>query len=79
MFIIIGLWLEWIQDELPLASVPNGLQEIQSLFDQAVEDYMCKLFVRITINTCSSICIIIIITIKLLTYGLNTAILLLIK
>ena len=78
MFIIIGLWLEWIQDELPLASVPNGLQEIQSLFDQAVEDYMCKLFVRITINTCSSISIIII-TIKLLTYGLNTAILLLIK
>ncbi len=38
---VIGLWLEWIHDELPLASVPEALEDLKSLFAKAVEDYLC--------------------------------------
>lgn len=31
------LWLEWLQDEIQFASDP---QEIQELFDKAVDDYV---------------------------------------
>ena len=34
--------MQWIQDEIPLASIPSALEDVKSLFDRAVEDYLCK-------------------------------------
>jgi len=35
------LWLEWLGDELPLASLPEASAELRALFEQAVGDYLC--------------------------------------
>ena len=36
------LWLEWVEDELPLVStsIPEALQDLRELFERAVEDYL---------------------------------------
>ncbi|KAL5475045.1 hypothetical protein EMCRGX_G027093 [Ephydatia muelleri] len=36
------LWLEWVEDELPLvsASIPETLKDMRELFERAVEDYL---------------------------------------
>ena len=39
---ILDLWLEWIQDEIPLACIPEQKKNIVSLFERAVQDYQCK-------------------------------------
>lgn len=39
------LWLEWVEDELPLAaslSLTGALQDLRELFERSVEDYMCE-------------------------------------
>lgn len=38
------LWLEWVEDELPLVStsIPEALQDLRELFERAVEDYLCE-------------------------------------
>ena len=36
------LWLEWLKDELPLASVPEASMELRQLFERATEDYLCE-------------------------------------
>ena len=39
--ISVELWLEWLGDELPLASLPEASAELRALFEQAVGDYLC--------------------------------------
>ena len=34
--------MEWLRDELPLASLPEGIEELKELFDRAVGDYLCE-------------------------------------
>ena len=35
------LWMEWLGDELPLASLPEAIVELRVLFEKAVGDYLC--------------------------------------
>lgn len=39
---ILELWLEWLQDELPLVSVPEASMELRQVFERATEDYLCE-------------------------------------
>ena len=41
VFVVLELWLEWIQDEMPLVSIPEASMELRQLFDRATEDYLC--------------------------------------
>ena len=39
------LWLNWIEDErrlTDLSTTPEGRAALVSLFDRAVQDYLCK-------------------------------------
>ncbi|XP_048582482.1 squamous cell carcinoma antigen recognized by T-cells 3 [Nematostella vectensis] len=41
------LWLSWIEDELPLACIPDHRETIKSLFDRGVQDYQSvKLWIQ---------------------------------
>ena len=35
------LWMEWLGDELPLASLPEAIVELRVLFEKAIGDYLC--------------------------------------
>ena len=37
----IELWLGWLQDELPLVTVPEASVELRQLFERATADYLC--------------------------------------
>ena len=34
------LWLEWLDDEVPAATSPATVAEVERLFQQAVQDYL---------------------------------------
>ena len=38
---MLGMWLEWIRDELPLVSIPEASVELRQLFERATKDYLC--------------------------------------
>ncbi len=38
----VDLWLEWVQDEVSLASTPQEYKNIIHLYSQAVNDYLSK-------------------------------------
>ncbi|EDO37342.1 predicted protein, partial [Nematostella vectensis] len=41
------LWLSWIEDELPLACIPDHRETVKSLFDRGVQDYQSvKLWIQ---------------------------------
>ena len=41
IFVFIEIWLEWIQDEMPLACITEHKAYIRDLFEKAVNDYQC--------------------------------------
>lgn len=43
------LWLEWLKDEMPLASIPEQREKVTALFERAVRDYQS---VRVWILYC---------------------------
>ena len=40
---ILELWLEWFQDELPLAVIPEHKDYLIAKFEDSVMDYACML------------------------------------
>lgn len=36
------LWLEWLRDEIPLATDEKERKHVYDLFERAVKDYLCK-------------------------------------
>ena len=40
-FVLVDLWLEWIEDEMPLACITEQKTYIHDLFEKAVKDYQC--------------------------------------
>ena len=41
IFNFIEIWLEWIQDEMPLACITEHKTYVRDLFEKAVGDYQC--------------------------------------
>jgi len=37
-----AIWMEWLTDEIKIATTPSEKQEIEKLFERAVNDYLCK-------------------------------------
>lgn len=48
--------MDWFQDELPLAVIPEQKEFIVSKFELAVKDYACKYFTFILIFCCCNPC-----------------------
>ena len=42
VFAVSELWLEWLQDEVGLVTEDSDRERIETLFDKAVKDYLCK-------------------------------------
>ena len=42
LLLILELWLEWLRDEIPLATDEKERKHVYDLFERAVKDYLCK-------------------------------------
>ena len=42
------LWLEWLQDEVSIATSVEEKRALLSLMDKSVSDYLCTLFLSLT-------------------------------
>lgn len=44
LFFLLELWLEWLRDEIPLATDESERKHVYDLFERAVKDYLCKFY-----------------------------------
>ncbi len=43
MYHAVDLWLEWIKDEQKFVESTSDRENVNKLFEKAVQDYLCKL------------------------------------
>lgn len=40
------IWLDWLKDEIKMASENSEREKVYELFERAVKDYICKFLIR---------------------------------
>lgn len=44
IFFLSEIWLDWLKDEIKMASEISEREKVYELFERAVKDYICKSF-----------------------------------